>query len=248
MPLVLTAVSASACGWAPEQQASPTTTVPPWRSWIVTPRTGVEVLPVAATPGGPALRLDVAGEGATQPVMLPRTLESGAPLSLLARTLDRTVGGRLYHEVYLPIRPNQSVGWVADDDVTVRHTDFRVLIDLAARQLEVVDGTRVVDTFDIAIGSTENPTPTGTFFVKEVLSPSDPAGVYGPLAIGLSGHSPTILDSQEFADGVIGIHGTNQPELIGQPVSHGCIRLLNDDITKIGSLGLPLGTPVVISD
>ena len=31
----------------------------------------------------------------------------------------------------------------------------------------------------------------------------------------LSGHSPTIKDSAEFADGVIGVHGTDQPQLIG---------------------------------
>lgn len=236
----------SGCSLGADRATTPTTTVPPWRSWIATPRVGVTQVEVLDAAGGEPLQLDTEDNGGTTTVTLPSTLESGAPLALLAKTLDRTVDGELYHEVYLPVRPNGSVGWVADDDVTVRHTDLRLLVDLSDRRIEVVDGASIVVSADIAVGTPENPTPTGTFFIKEVLAPDDPTGAYGPLAIGLSGYSPTILDSQEFADGVIGIHGTNQPELIGQQVSHGCLRLRNDDITKIGDLGLPLGTPVTI--
>jgi lipoprotein-anchoring transpeptidase ErfK/SrfK len=137
---------------------------------------------------------------------------------------------------------------VADEDVEIRRTDFRVRIDLGGRTLEVSEGARVVATYPVAIGSAENPTPTGTFFVKEKIAPVDPDGAYGPLAFGLSGHSPTIRDSGEFADGVIGVHGTDRPDLVGQAVSHGCIRLSNDDVTALGTLPLPLGTPVEISD
>ncbi|WP_338052762.1 L,D-transpeptidase [Protofrankia coriariae] len=44
---------------------------------------------------------------------------------------------------------------------------------------------------------------------------------------------------------MIGIHGTNQPNLLGQDVSHGCIRVSNETITRLARL-LPLGTPVEI--
>jgi lipoprotein-anchoring transpeptidase ErfK/SrfK len=46
-------------------------------------------------------------------------------------------------------------------------------------------------------------------------------------------------------DGQVGIHGTNQPWLIGQSVSHGCIRVNNASIRRLARV-LPLGTPVVI--
>ena len=39
--------------------------------------------------------------------------------------------------------------------------------------------------------------------------------------------------------------GTNDPGSIGTPVSHGCVRVNNDVITKLAAL--PLGTPVVIT-
>lgn len=42
-----------------------------------------------------------------------------------------------------------------------------------------------------------------------------------------------------------GIHGTNRPETVGRAVSHGCVRLLNEDIAKLYEM-VPLGTPVYI--
>jgi hypothetical protein len=41
------------------------------------------------------------------------------------------------------------------------------------------------------------------------------------------------------------LHGTNKPESIGQAVSHGCIRLRNEDIDYLYAI-VPLGTPVFI--
>jgi len=60
----------------------------------------------------------------------------------------------------------------------------------------------------------------------------------------LSGFSNQ-LTSFAGGDGVIGIHGTNDPSTIGQTVSHGCIRMHNADIEKLVPV-LPLGTPVEI--
>jgi len=45
----------------------------------------------------------------------------------------------------------------------------------------------------------------------------------------------------------VAIHGTNQPELVGQAVSHGCVRMRNRDIREVGRL-VPAGSPVVISE
>jgi hypothetical protein len=42
-----------------------------------------------------------------------------------------------------------------------------------------------------------------------------------------------------------GIHGTDAPESIGRSVSHGCVRLRNEDIEKLYDM-VPVGTPVYI--
>jgi lipoprotein-anchoring transpeptidase ErfK/SrfK len=41
------------------------------------------------------------------------------------------------------------------------------------------------------------------------------------------------------------LHGTNEPDSIGQPVSSGCIRLLNHDIIDLYNRA-PVGTPVIV--
>lgn len=41
------------------------------------------------------------------------------------------------------------------------------------------------------------------------------------------------------------LHGTDKPETIGRSVSHGCVRLRNEDITKLHDM-VEVGTPVYI--
>jgi lipoprotein-anchoring transpeptidase ErfK/SrfK len=41
------------------------------------------------------------------------------------------------------------------------------------------------------------------------------------------------------------LHGTNQPASIGRAVSHGCVRLRNEDIAKLYDM-VSVGTPVFI--
>jgi lipoprotein-anchoring transpeptidase ErfK/SrfK len=147
-------------------------------------------------------------------------------------------------EVLLPIRPNGTTGWVPEDTGTLRTTSFRIDVDLAARQLVLFDGDTEVLRSDIAIGAPDTPTPTGRFSVTDLVATGNPDGDYGPNAVGVSGHSNELT---EFAggDGQVGIHGTNNPASIGQPVSHGCVRLPNDVVAELVHR-VPLGTPVSV--
>jgi lipoprotein-anchoring transpeptidase ErfK/SrfK len=44
---------------------------------------------------------------------------------------------------------------------------------------------------------------------------------------------------------VIGIHGTDEPQLIPGRPSHGCIRLRNADVARLWQL-IEVGTPIEI--
>jgi lipoprotein-anchoring transpeptidase ErfK/SrfK len=147
-------------------------------------------------------------------------------------------------QVRLPVRPNHQLGWIRADTVTLETVEPVVHIDLAARTLTVVSDSEILAQATVAVGSSENPTPIGTFYITDKLETPDPGGAYGPYAFGLSGFSETL---SEFAggNGQIGIHGTNDPASLGQAVSHGCIRLPNEVATWLAGL-LPLGTPVHI--
>jgi len=96
----------------------------------------------------------------------------------------------------------------------------------------------------IASGASDSPTPTGSYFVAYVVRVTDPSGPYGPWAMGTSDFSDTYY-SFEGGPGQIGIHGTDQPWVIGSYASHGCIRLDNQDIAELAPQVLP-GTPVEI--
>jgi lipoprotein-anchoring transpeptidase ErfK/SrfK len=46
-------------------------------------------------------------------------------------------------------------------------------------------------------------------------------------------------------DTLFRIHGTNQPEYIGQAISSGCIRMLNEDVIDLFNR-VPIGAKVVV--
>ena len=181
--------------------------------------------------------LDVfAAPGGSPVATLNPTTAFGTPRVLL---VEEERDGWL--RVRLPMRPNHRAGWVPADRVQVESLEVAVDVDLDARTLTVRRGDEVVLSTSVAVGSAAHPTPVGTFFITDKLETPDPSGFYGPFALGLSGFA----DLTDFAggDGQIGIHGTNEPEAIGQAVSHGCIRVPNDVAVQLAEL-LPLGTPV----
>jgi lipoprotein-anchoring transpeptidase ErfK/SrfK len=185
--------------------------------------------------------IDVFGApGAAQPV---RTLESrsahGGPLVFLVRSVKGD-----WLDVYLPVRPNGTTGWIRTTDVTVARTEYRVEVALGEHRLRVWHrGELEIDT-PAGVGTQHTPTPGGVFYLTELLRPPDPAGPYGPYAFGISGYSEALEEFRGGA-GFVGIHGTNDPDSVGHDVSHGCVRVGNDVITELASM-LPLGTPVEI--
>ncbi len=148
-------------------------------------------------------------------------------------------------EVMLPVRPNGSTGWVSAGDVSFYVVDGEIVVDLSERILTyVVDGVEMLRT-EIGVGSDHNQTPTGVYFVTDNVTLADPTGPWGPHALGLSARSDTITEFNG-GDGIIGIHGTNNPGSVGGNISLGCVRLPNDMIAALHEL-VPLGTRVVVN-
>ena len=164
---------------------------------------------------------------------------SGAPLVFLVKQL-----GTDMLNVYLPVRPNGSTGWIKRSDVKLTQHDWRVVVQLTAHRITVYNAANVFLDEPIAVGKQDTPTPGGVYYIKELLKPPNPNTVYGPYAYGLSGFS-NVLTTFNGGEGVIGIHGNNDASVLGHDVSHGCIRMSNPGITKLVSV-LPLGVPVSI--
>lgn len=169
-----------------------------------------------------------------------RTVE-GRRLPAVFRVVGRR-GGWL--RVELPVRPNHARGWIRAADVRLSRSDYRIVIARRAHRLTLLEDGRVVLRAPIAVGRAVSPTPTGSYFVTDLLRPPDPRGFYGPYAFGLSAYSP-VYTSFAGGDGQVGIHGTDTPSVLGSDVSHGCVRVANATIARLARL-VPLGTPVTI--
>jgi lipoprotein-anchoring transpeptidase ErfK/SrfK len=149
-------------------------------------------------------------------------------------------------QVQISRRPNETTAWIHASDVAMRVVGNRIVIEREARQLTVYRGTSsdVVFQAPVATGAPATPTPLGNFFIDVVVKVNRPSGAYGPYQLSVAGFSD-VLQSFGGGPGQIAIHGTNHPELIGQFVSNGCIRMNNDDVTVLADLA-PVGTPVEI--
>lgn len=170
--------------------------------------------------------------------------ENGVPQTFLVKGGQRGPDGGRWYRVLLPIRPNGSTGWVQSSDVEVTGIDYQIVIHLRAFRLDLFEGRQLRRSMPIGVGTDQTPTPGGEYYIKELLKPPDPNTVYGDYVFGLSGFSNVLTSWPQ--GGVLGIHGTNDPaHSIGHQVSHGCIRLTNQDIDQLAGL-LPLGTPLEV--
>jgi lipoprotein-anchoring transpeptidase ErfK/SrfK len=151
-------------------------------------------------------------------------------------------------KVRLAQRPNESVAWLPAKDVTISSTPFRIVIDLATTHLELYDQGRLTLSVPAGVGTPDDPTPTGEFFVAFDEQPPQPNPGYGPFIMVTSAHSGAISDWEGSGDAVIGIHGPlgedTEIGTTGARISHGCIRLHDTALVRLSEV--PPGTPIDI--
>lgn len=177
--------------------------------------------------------------------LMPYTAYSRRQQVLLVTGEASEASGRPWVRVHLPSRPNGLQGWVPRASVQIRGTQTRIKVLLASRRVELWrSGTRV-RSFRAAVGTGNTPTPVGHFAIQDPVTSDAHARSYlGPFILTLTAHS-TVLRSFMGGDGLVAIHGTNAPGLLGQAVSHGCIRVSNSDVAALRRYALP-GVPVDI--
>ena len=151
--------------------------------------------------------------------------------------------GRYWVRVPLPALPNGKLGWIPRDAVgSFEEVDTHLVIERAKLRATLFKRGRPIFRTIVGVGQPRWPTPAGRFYIRERLTGfTDP--IYGSLAFGTNGRSAVLTDWP--GGGFIGIHGTNQPEILPGRVSHGCVRLRNPAIRRLDRL-MRVGTPVTI--
>ena len=109
-----------------------------------------------------------------------------------------------------------------------------IVVSLQDRKLALVENGQVKKVYSVAVGKPSTPSPVGSFTIarraanptyhhngKTILpGPGNPVGTRW-MGLSIPGY---------------GIHGTNEPNSIGKPVSHGCIRMARKDLEEFYEL------------
>ncbi len=137
----------------------------------------------------------------------------------------RTRFGQLFAREALP-----------EADSPSEESPVQLVLSLDLRSLEVRYTDQPTVRYEVAVGQADWKTPTGEFkVINKIENPAwqhpitkdeIPPGPDNPLGARWIGF---------WSDGQaqIGFHGTNQEELIGEAVSHGCVRMRNQDIQDL---------------
>jgi lipoprotein-anchoring transpeptidase ErfK/SrfK len=154
----------------------------------------------------------------------------------------QTVGsdGRTWLHVSVPMRPNGRTGWIPATAVALRPMLTNIVVHRGLRVIEVFRAKRLVLRAKVAVGAPGRETPLGDFYVTARFHPDDP--FLGVFALETSAYSQL---TEWPGGGLVGIHGTSKPWLLGRAVSHGCVRVSNATALKLRGL-VPLGTPISI--
>jgi lipoprotein-anchoring transpeptidase ErfK/SrfK len=163
---------------------------------------------------------------------------------VLARTTD--AAGKVWLQVRLPVRPNNTTGWVPAGALgELQPLKTWLKINTHTFRATLVKAGKVVWSARIGVGQPQWPTPKGRFFIRAELKGYGSAGsFYGPLAFITSATSDALTDWP--GGGIVGVHGTSLPGLIPGRISHGCVRVRNGDIVRLAKL-MPVGTPLTIT-
>ena len=190
----------------------------------------------------PATAREAPGAGAAVARLRTRTPDGTDNLVLVQRRA-RDGRGRVWVEARLPVLPNGTTGWLPRGALGgYRIVRTHLVVDLTRRTATLTRRGRRVFGARVGVGLPQWPTPRGRFYIRSKLVRYR-SSFYGPLAFGTSARSAVLTDWPD--GGFVGVHGTDRPDLIPGPISHGCIRMRNSDIVRLGRL-MPVGTPLTI--
>ena len=172
------------------------------------------------------------------------------------RTVALLWAGALLGGAALPVRADQAASENALRTYAVTRTEAskarlannRIVLDLGDRRVYLYNGSELINSYPVAVGTAETPTPTGEFAVSqlvvnpvwqspwtgEVRSPG-PNSALGLRWIGFASNGA----------GVFGFHGTPTVESIGQAASNGCVRMHNADVVELFAQ-VAIGTTVSV--
>jgi lipoprotein-anchoring transpeptidase ErfK/SrfK len=163
------------------------------------------------------------------------------PQEMFAVKVKTGSDGQPWYRVSIPMRPNGTYGWIPAKTVKLSPTHSQIVVNLRSRTIDIYRFNKHKWHGPVAIGAPGRETPIGHYFVAARFVPYHDSFL-GVFAVETSAYSKL---TEWPGGGVVGIHGTSLPQLLGQAVSHGCVRVSNTTARKLRAYA-PLGTPIWI--
>ncbi len=209
--------------------------------------------------GGPAfIDYTITPEDAATALVasIPQDYAHKAQLEHMSFTSVEEMLGERFHmdEAYLreinqgaDFRQPGTVIRVVNTGRNVKGEVVRIVADKGRKQVRGygADG-RLVVAYPSTIGSSDNPSPSGTVQVERIAL--NPNYTYNPKINFKQGSNDKVLTIPPGPNGPVGtvwialskptygIHGTPEPSKIGKTSSHGCVRLTNWDAQELAKL------------
>ena len=150
--------------------------------------------------------------------------------------------------VQAPVRPHRQYVWVRTADFVFSESSMRIEVDLKGEgRFVLFDGERELISNLIVYGRDGRETTLHDTYVEQAFEGERLSPAYGSHILTIASYSEAL---GTFGGGMPGqsIHGTNQPELMGQRVSSGGIRVPNEVIDFVYEQPDILGASVIIYD
>jgi lipoprotein-anchoring transpeptidase ErfK/SrfK len=162
---------------------------------------------------------------------------------ILAVATTLGTDGKPWYKISIPMRPNGTMGWIPARSVSLSATQGQIVVHRGSRTIDLYWHGKLALHAKVAVGAPGMETPLGHYYVAARFVPyQDP--FLGVFAVETSAYSRL---TEWPGGGVVGIHGTSAPQLLGQAVSHGCVRVSNQTAAAMRKLA-PLGTPIWITE
>lgn len=177
-------------------------------------------------------------------------VKSGDTIASISQKYNIEAGGDIAKGQIRRINKLKTDWIYPDNKLKILTGKFRVEINKTKFLLTLYLNDAWIKEYQVAIGKIDDETPTGLFQVggkvahppwtvryddgrSEIIPYGDPRNILGTRWMGFK-ESPRL-----------GIHGTTQPESIGQKITDGCVRMLNNEVEELYDI-IPMGTEIFV--
>ena len=140
-----------------------------------------------------------------------------------------------------------TTAWVQTAFFTEFRHDYHITIDVSDNTVRVFKGEELIVEQLAVSGRESRPTPTVRAYIDEMIPGSSLGPAYGSWVLSIAAFSESLGTFGGGGMPKLALHGTNQPELMGEYVSSGCVRV-PDEIIELIAETVPVGTIVDIVD